>query len=686
MSEKQNGKVRLTGQLKLYMELPAVMAFLLAALNIWIYRMDRRAGFLMLFFVLIYIFMVGYLYIYSKSIVMKDLVEFAAQYGIVQNVLLKELAIPYAILLDDGKAVWMNEQFERVLGGKPKGDAYISKYIPELNVSIFPRQEGDVVEIEVYHADKEYRAELRRVSVEGFAETEKLLEMPEEKEYFIAVYLQDVTELNRYIKENEQQRLVAGLIYIDNYDEVVDSVEEVRQSLLMALVDRKINQYIAGVDGIVKKMENDKYFIVIKKQYFKQLEEDKFSLLEDVKSVNIGNNIPATLSIGLGSSTVSYAQSYNYARVAIDLALARGGDQAVIKDCDGITYYGGRREQTAKNPRVKARVKAEALREFITVKDKIFVMGHKLTDVDAFGAAIGIYRAAAALEKNVHIVINEISASLRPLYESYEKDRSYPDDLFLTSAEAIPMVDEDSMVIVVDTNRPQMTECEELLKKTRTIVVLDHHRQSSDNIENALLSYIEPYASSSCEMVSEVLQYIVDDIKIPKLEASSMYAGIMIDTNNFVNRTGVRTFEAAAFLRRCGADITLVRKMFRDDMESYRAKAEIISSAEVYQQKFAIAVGRDLTIESPTIIGAQAADELLDISGIKASFVLTEYNGRIYVSARAIDEVNVQIIMERFGGGGHMNASGAQFDHTDMEKAVADLKKVLDDMVKEGDI
>lgn len=686
MSEKQNEKVRLTGQLKLYMELPAVMAFLLAALNIWIYRLDRRAGFLMLFFVLIYIFMVGYLYIYSKSIVMKDLVEFAAQYGIVQNVLLKELAIPYAILLDDGKAVWMNEQFERVLGGKPKGDAYISKYIPELNVSIFPRQEGDVVEIEVYHADKEYRAELRRVSVEGFAETEKLLEMPEEKEYFIAVYLQDVTELNRYIKKNEQQRLVAGLIYIDNYDEVVDSVEEVRQSLLMALVDRKINQYIAGVDGIVKKMENDKYFIVIKKQYFKQLEEDKFSLLEDVKSVNIGNNIPATLSIGLGLSTVSYAQSYNYARVAIDLALARGGDQAVIKDCDGITYYGGRREQTAKNTRVKARVKAEALREFITVKDKIFVMGHKLTDVDAFGAAIGIYRAAAALEKNVHIVINEISASLRPLYESYEKDSSYPDDLFLTSAEAIPMVDEDSMVIVVDTNRPQMTECEELLKKTRTIVVLDHHRQSSDNIENALLSYIEPYASSSCEMVSEVLQYIVDDIKIPKLEASSMYAGIMIDTNNFVNRTGVRTFEAAAFLRRCGADITLVRKMFRDDMESYRAKAEIISSAEVYQQKFAIAVGRDLTIESPTIIGAQAADELLDISGIKASFVLTEYNGRIYVSARAIDEVNVQIIMERFGGGGHMNASGAQFDHTDMEKAVADLKKVLDDMVKEGDI
>lgn len=216
--------------------------------------------------------------------------------------------------------------------------------------------------------------------------------------------------------------------------------------------------------------------------------------------------------------------------------------------------------------------------------------------------------------------------------------------------------------------------------------MLDHHRQSSDNIENALLSYIEPYASSSCEMVAEVLQYIVDDIKIPKIEASSMYAGIMIDTNNFVNHTGVRTFEAAAFLRRCGADITLVRKMFRDDIESYRAKAEIISSAEVYYEKFAIARGAGLKIESPTIIGAQAANELLDISEIKASFVLTEYNGRIYVSARSIDEVNVQVIMERLGGGGHLNASGAQFDHTNMEEAVKSLKEVIDDMIKGGDI
>ncbi len=684
--KKENQKVRLKGQLRLYMQWPAVMTVLLLAMNLWIYQVNRRAGGLMFIFVAAYIVIVAVLYLYSKSLVLKDLVEFAAQYGIVQNTLLKELAVPYAILLEDGKLVWKNDQFGKILGEKKRKDSYLSRYMPELNRSIFPKEENDIVEMDVYYGDREYKAELRRVSVEGFNKTERLLELPEEKEYFIAVSLQDVTELNAYIKENEEQRLVAGLVYIDNYDELMGSVEEVRQSLLVALVDRKINQYIAKVDGIVKKIEVDKYFIVVRKQYFKELEEDKFSLLEDVKTINVGNTIPATLSIGLGLSTESYAQSNNYARVSIDLALARGGDQAVIKDCHGITYYGGKREQTSKNTRVKARVKAEALREFIMVKDKIFVMGHKFTDVDSFGAAVGICRAVTALGKKAHIVINEVSASLRPLYSQYIKDSTYSKDLFLNSEEALDMADENSLVVVVDTNRPKMTECEELLRVSKTIVVLDHHRQSSDNIDNALLSYIEPYASSACEMVAEVLQYIADDIKIPNLEASSMYAGIMIDTNNFVSRTGVRTFEAAAFLRRSGADITLVRKMFRDDMDSYRAKAEIISSAEVYHEKFAIAKGENLHIESPTIIGAQAANELLDINEIKASFVLTVYNGRIYVSARSIDEVNVQIIMEKLGGGGHMNAAGVQFDYTNIDRAVRELKNVIDTMMEKGDI
>ena len=684
MKDKQD--IQLKGQLKLYMQWPAIMSVLLLAMNVWIYKIDHRAGFIMLIFVLIYMLIVGALYFFNRAVILRDLVEFSAQYGVVQNTLLKELSVPYALLMEDGRILWVNDEFNAIFEGEGKVSGSLAKYIPEINRSLFPKEEDQKVQREVRYEDREYLAELRKISVKGFSDSEQLMEMPKEQEYFIAVHMQDVTERNEYIRANEEQRLVAGMLYIDNYDEVIESVEEVRQSLLLALIDRKINQYFMKVNGIVKKVETDKYFVVVKKKDFKKLEEDRFSLLEDVKSVSVGNKIPATLSMGLGLSSDSYSQSYNYARVAIDQALARGGDQAVIKDCNGITYYGGKREMSYKNTRVKARVKAEALREYMMTSGNILVMGHTMTDVDSLGAAIGIYRAAEAIGKKAHIVLNKPTNSIRSVYEDYINNPDYPEDMFISSSEAKDLMNNNSMVIVVDTNRPQMTECPELLQMTKTIVALDHHRQSSDNIDNAMLSYIEPYASSACEMVSEILQYIDEDVKIPPLEASSMYAGMMIDTNNFTNRTGVRTFEAAAFLRRCGADIPYVRKIFRDDMDSYRAKASIISNAEVYRQQFAIARGQNLRVDSPTIIGAQAANELLDIEGIRASFVLTVYQGRIYVSARSIDEVNVQIIMERLGGGGHMNASGTQFDHTNMEEAVNCVKAQIDRMIEEGDI
>ena len=684
MKDKQD--IQLKGQLKLYMQWPAIMSVLLLAMNVWIYKIDHRAGFIMLIFVLIYMLIVGALYFFNRAVILRDLVEFSAQYGVVQNTLLKELSVPYALLMEDGRILWVNDEFNAIFEGEGKVSGSLAKYIPEINRSLFPKKEDQKVQREVRYEDREYLVELRKISVKGFSDSEQLMEMPKEQEYFIAVHMQDVTERNEYIRANEEQRLVAGMLYIDNYDEVIESVEEVRQSLLLALIDRKINQYFMKVNGIVKKVETDKYFVVVKKKDFKKLEEDRFSLLEDVKSVSVGNKIPATLSMGLGLSSDSYSQSYNYARVAIDQALARGGDQAVIKDCNGITYYGGKREMSYKNTRVKARVKAEALREYMMTSGNILVMGHTMTDVDSLGAAIGIYRAAESIGKKAHIVLNRPTNSIRSVYEDYINNPDYPEDMYISSLEAKDMMNNNSMVIVVDTNRPQMTECPELLQMTKTIVVLDHHRQSRDNIDNAMLSYIEPYASSACEMVAEILQYIDEDIKIPPLEASSMYAGMMIDTNNFTNRTGVRTFEAAAFLRRCGADIPYVRKIFRDDMDSYRAKASIISNAEVYRQQFAIARGQNLRVDSPTIIGAQAANELLDIEGIRASFVLTVYQGRIYVSARSIDEVNVQIIMERLGGGGHMNASGAQFDHTNMEEAVNCVKAQIDRMIEEGDI
>ena len=678
----KNKNMRLKGQLRMYMQWPLIMTILLLAMNIWMYMTDQKAGLTMTVFVIIYVVIVGLLYFYNRSLILADLIQFSTQYKGIQNTLLKELTVPYAIILEDGHILWKNDRFSEIVDGREK---FIQKVIPEVNKGIFPKDDETRSELEITYKERDYQVELRRISLEGFSESERMLQIPKEKEYFIALYMRDVTELNSYIRENEDQRLIAGLIYIDNYDEVMESVEEVRQSLLVALIDRKINKYINDVDGIVKKLENDKYFFVVKKESYRKFEADRFSLLEEVKQVNIGNARSATLSIGLGLNTATYALSYNYARMAIDLALARGGDQAVIKDCKGITYFGGKKEQTAKNTRVKARVKAEALREFIVAKDQVIVMGHKISDPDSFGACMGIYRAAVALEKKAHIVINDVSTSIKPLYDEIAQSSVYGKDIFLTSGEALDYISDSAMVVVVDTNKPQMTECPELLKRSKTIAVLDHHRQSSTVIDNAVLSYIEPYSSSTCEMVAEVLQYIVDDIKVPSIEADCLYAGIMIDTRNFMNRTGVRTFEAAAYLRRCGADITRVRKMFRDDMESYRAKAEAMRMAEVYREQYAIAECPS-DIASPTVLAAQTANELLDINGIKASFVLTVYDGRIFLSARSIDEVNVQIIAEKLGGGGHINSAGAQFEHTNVKEAIEALKVTIDQMIEEGDI
>lgn len=679
-------KLRIKGKMRLYLQWPAITVFLLFVMNVWMYFVDRKAGFAMSGALVVYAILVFVLYMYSKSKIFTELMELAAQYGMLQNVLLKELSVPYAITTEDGKILWSNDSFSDVFAGELREDTYLSKYISELNRSAFPKHLHEKTEREVSYEGRDFIAQFSKIEIQDYKSVQVGLGFTANENTFVAVTLHDVTELNHYIQENEGRKLVAGLIYIDNYEEVMDSVEEVRQSLLVALIDRKVNQYMTGFDGLVKKLEKDKYFFVMRQNRFLEMQAEKFHILEDVKTVNIGNKLPVTLSMGMGLSPDAYAQSYNYARVAIDLALARGGDQAVVKRGSNITYFGGKREQTAKNTRVKARVKAEALREFIMAKDQIIVMGHKLTDVDSFGAAIGVYRAAKIMGKKVYIVLNDITSSVRPFYESFMEDNRYPDDMFIRSNQIDEIYTDNTMVIVVDTNKADMTECPELVRRAKTIVVFDHHRQGSEAIENTILSYIEPYASSACEMIAEMLQYIVDDVKITTIEANSMYAGIMIDTNNFMNRTGVRTFEAAAFLRRCGADIVHVRKLFRDNLEEYRARAEIVSTARIYHGEFAIAVCEKSDIDSPTIVGAQAANELLNIEGVKASFVLTQYNGKIYVSARSIDEVNVQIVMERMGGGGHINTAGTQFQHTDMHEAVAALKETLDEMIQGGDI
>lgn len=678
-----DGKIKIKGQLKFYMQWPMILTVLLVFMDILVFTVDRKAGGLVSIFVAAYVLIVVFLYFHSRAVIMNELISFATQYGQVQKTLLKEFIVPYALLDYNGKILWMNDAFAALSGKNRRYRKSVTNLFPELTKDKLPTERE--AEVTFQYEEKDYRAVMRPISIQRLLEESGLVE-PEGNNDLTALYLFDETELNQYIRQKEDEKLVTGLLYLDNYEEALNSVEEVRRSLLVALIERKLNKYFGEVDGLIKKLEKDKFILVMRQRSLEELKKKRFNILEDVKTVNIGNDMAVTISIGIGINAPSYSQNYEYARIAIDLALGRGGDQVVIKDRDQMTYFGGKSQQMGKSTRVKARVKAHALREFMVSKDKVVVMGHKIPDVDSIGAGIGIYRAAKSLNKKTHIVVNNPTMSVRPIIQTFKDNPDYDENMFISSDEARDIVDDNTVVVVVDTNKPSYTECEDLLHMSKTIVVLDHHRQGSEVIQNAVLSYIEPYASSACEMVAEILQYFSDDIRIYNIEADALYSGIIIDTNNFTSKTGVRTFEAAAFLRRCGADVTRVRKMFRDDLQSYRAKAEAIRHVETYKGCFAIAVCPTEGVDSPTVVASQAANELLNIDSVKATFVLTDYQNKIFISARAIDEINVQLIMERMGGGGHINMAGAQLPGATVEEAIAQIKETLDQMIHEGDI
>lgn len=678
---KENMKVR--GQLKWYLAWPLLLSLFLMFANVAVLLVSWQAACMMLPFTITYIAMSAWLRVYSRKRVLGGLVEFSAEYAWIQKQLLTEMALPYALADDDGRIVWMNQAFQEIIALEKGTRKNLLSLFPEVTKTDLA-VDNETAQVHTSFGEYKFRLDLQPIFVSGTEEED--IEALVSRQKLLAVYLFDETEILRYRQEITDERMVAGLIYLDNYDEALESVEEVRRSLLTALIDRKINKAIGSIEGVVKKLEKDKYFFTIKQKYMEQLEEERFSILEEVKAVNIGNEMAVTLSIGIGMGGDSYSQNYDFARAAIDMALGRGGDQAVVKDGSRIQYYGGKSQQLEKATRVKARVKAHALRELVETKDRLLIMGHQMSDIDSFGAAIGIYRIAVALNKKAHIVINQVTSSVQPMMDRFLDNPEYPEDLFLKGSQAAELVDNNTMLVVVDVNRPSITDAPELLKMVKTIVVLDHHRQSSEVITNAVLSYVEPYASSTCEMVAEVLQYIADGIRIKPAEADTMYAGIVIDTNNFTNQTGVRTFEAAAYLRRSGADVTRVRKLFRDDMADYKAKAYTITSAEVYRDSFSIGVCPAEGLHSPTIVGAQAANELLEIKGIKASVVLTEYQNTIYVSARSIDEVNVQVMMEQLGGGGHRTIAGAQLKDGTVEDAKRRVKEVIDQMLQKGDI
>ena len=679
---KENKKVR--NVLQKYMQWPVVLSVLVLCANGAVGLVSGKAGMVMAVFTVLYAFCAGVLFWYGKKRILTGLVGFAADFDQSQKNLMASMELPYGIADEAGRLLWTNRAFSAVIKDEKSARRSLTALFPEITEEGLEKMDH-ALEVQCAYGGAIYRASIKRVTIQSDSSLLSAAPGQKTEQQVLAVYLYDETEIHEYMQAITDQKMVAGLIYLDNYDEALESVEEVRRSLLVALIDRKVSKYISGVNGIVKKMEKDKYFFAIEQKYMPSLEEERFSLLEDVKTVNIGNEMAVTLSIGIGINGDTYIRNYEYARTTIDMALGRGGDQAVVKNGEKIQYYGGKSQQLEKTTRVKARVKAHALRELLETKDRLLIMGHKIGDIDSFGSAIGVYRIAAALGKKAHIVINEVTSSVRPMMDRFINNSDYPQDLFLMGDDAAELADPSTALVVVDVNRPSYTEEPQLLNLVKTIVVIDHHRQSSEIISNATLSYVEPYASSACELVAEILQYVTDSIRIKSLEADAMYAGIVIDTNNFTNQAGVRTFEAAAFLRRNGADVTRVRKLFRDKMEDYKARAEAVRQAEVFEGAFAISVCPAENVESPTVVGAQAANELLDIIGIKASVVLTPYNGKIYVSARSIDEINVQVMMEKLGGGGHRTIAGAQLPGATVEEAKEKIKDVILAMKQKGE-
>lgn len=646
---------------------PAVLSILMAVL---ICVSNWETGLLVFLLALISGSICLRFYAVSGAEINQAMIGFSAATDSMQARLADRLDICYGLLDRTGTFSYRNAALTELLAAEHRTSQQLEDLFPELT-----REElAKIAESADYH-----------LSLGALRLRVRIVREQIDTESVFAVYFYDETALLKLREEEESRRLTAGLLYLDNYEEAMESVDEVRRPLLTAMIDRKIVRYFDGMQAIMKKLEKDKYFFVIERRYLQELLDSQFDILEQVKTVNIGNEMRITLSIGIGDGGGSYAQCYDFARQAIDMALGRGGDQAVVKDGENIRYFGGKSNSKEKTTRVKARVKAHAFRELIENKDRLLIMGHKLMDIDSLGAAVGIWRIATTMGKEAHIVSSAVNGAIRPMLERFYNG-DYPEDMFIPEEKALQLLDEDSVLVVVDTNRPSMVEGPRLLDVAKTIVVLDHHRQSQDSIRNAQLSYVETYASSACEMVAEVVQYISDDVKIRAVEADAMYAGIVIDTHNFQNQTGVRTFEAAAFLRRNGADVTRVRKLFREKLDDYRAKSEAIHNAEIYRENFALSYCDATGLDNPTVVGAQAANDLLDVIGVKASVVATTFREKVYLSARAIDEVNVQVMMEKLGGGGHRTIAGAQLSGLTQEEAMEQVKQVIDEMLLKGEI
>lgn len=493
----------------------------------------------------------------------------------------------------------------------------------------------------------------------------------------IAIYFLDMTNYEKLKVLHNGERICIAIVNVDNFDELTKSTGEEAQMAISSEIDRVIRHWGTKMEAAITRYKEHLYILTFERIHYEKLIETKFPILDDIRKIETEADFPVTLSIGIGVGGKSPAETDQYAMDALDLALGRGGDQAVVKNVRKIEYYGGKMQTVEKGNKGKSRIIAHALKQLIEQSSKVLIMGHRNPDMDCFGAALGINRIAVTVNKDAYIIINGYNEALSEIYKTAKEVGDYQ---FINSEKAISLADENTLVVVLDTHRPSLVECPELLTSMEKVVVIDHHRKAEESIENMTLAYMEPYASSTSELVTEIVQYSGEKRALSKMDAEALLAGITVDTNRFGVKTGVRTFEAASWLRRCGADTTAVKKYFQADLESFKIRAKCIAGAQFIDGGIAMSVCQGKN-PNAQIVNSQVADELLTIRGIKASFVTGQNEfGKTVVSARSLGDINVQIIMEKLGGGGHLNTAGAQVN-TGPEETLEILKETLQEFL-----
>lgn len=571
------------------------------------------------------------------------------------------LSVPVAIYDLDGNAIWKNHFLEELFTDKNEERSYILELTKRMDPNKLSKT-GFEWQEERFIREKSYGVKAKLLQKFATSEKDAML-----------VYFFDQTELYLAKKKNEDEKPVIAIVVIDNYDDLMKSMEDAKRPQLLAEIDQLLVKWFKTTSGVIKKYERDKYILFFEQQHLKEMEEKKFDILNSVKEIDYGNKISATVSIGIANMEDTLDARLHLALAQLEIALGRGGDQVVMKTESGIKFIGGKSKELEKRTKVKVRVIGNALMELMKQADQIVIMGHSNCDIDCLGASIGVYKLARVAGKEAHIVLGGANSIVDPFIQKLYETDAY-DGVFINNNQAIDLIAKSTLLVVVDTHRPNFTEAPELLKISERVIVIDHHRRGVDFIEDTLLTYHEPYASSTCELVTEIIQYYENVLNEKKniltpVEANMLYAGIVVDTKGFTFKTGVRTFEASAYLRDRGVDTVDVKRLLQNDLDSYRVISDIVKDVRVLNGNMAYSMC-EKEVKNPSLIGAQAADQILGIMGIEASFVLMQQGSQVFVSGRSLGRVNVQVILEKVGGGGHQTVAGVQFQQHTMQESI----------------